>query len=908
MTFKTLFSAAALVAASTLQAFAADENVKLDKTLYFDFGAVSTTTYGETTDGADANGNYWNNITNLPDVTNKYALAGTKFEKLIDSKNNSTNYSLTLNSRFSTNGKTAGGGLLNPTADNLGDLAIATATEDYFFIEKSENNSNFTISGLNPDHGYKFYMFASRKATDNRIATYIIEGINKYSGDHQHSGKDLGGSGINQNVKSILASALVYPDDNGNITFTVSRSKGDYIALNAMKIEEYTGGTRPSASTVFTSLTLTGTAAENGVSTPLHEISPDGKHSGKFELFGRLNAGTFKFSGTTTEGKTVTLGADFKTDGADFTATTTGLVYMTVDVTSGKISYTPITSMGLTGSVVPGGWSLTDNANLEYQGEGVWKSTVNLSRTSTVSDPERFVFVMNKSWDYSIKRVAGTIETVGLGSNGYTLEDIRLNHGTYVVTLDLRNYVYKIDSPDGKIDPLRISVMGSSVANGQGATDNHGYAYMYGEMLQQRFNDNLSENKFYTSGIAINGNSTVNVLARYNDLIHEFGKYVIFGLSLGNEGIHGASNQDKIFNQFRDNMQLLISKARTDGKYPVVMNNYTRGDYNESDYEYVKKMNLLIHEWDLPSVNTLGAIDNGNGRWADGYQNGDDIYHPSTEGHREFFYAMTPSLFDAIAAGKDIPARDAANSYALKKDEILTFSPEGSVHPFTFILKFKSADAAQLFTIDTEDGIAKVAVKTDGTVEYTAPSGKTISGSMAAAADGWNYISLTCYYAQGVTKLYSGSTLVGETADRIAPQKFTVGDASAAIGNTLSEMFFYRSAMNVEEIGTLVGGKMLKSSLEIYLPFSSTSPLNNVAQSLNTVSSSSKSSVQAVSAGDMKIYTTPGVLHIVPNKAVAVNVYGIDGTSIISQTISQASSYNLSSGIYIVNNNKVYVK
>ena len=63
-------------------------------------------------------------------------------------------------------------------------------------------------------------------------------------------------------------------------------------------------------------------------------------------------------------------------------------------------------------------------------------------------------------------------------------------------------------------------------------------------------------------------------------------------------------------------------------------------------------MNLLIHEWDLPSINLLGAIDDGKGVWATGYQNGTDIYHPNTDGHREFTYAMVPSLFDAIDAGK----------------------------------------------------------------------------------------------------------------------------------------------------------------------------------------------------------------------------------------------------------------
>lgn len=40
--------------------------------------------------------------------------------------------------------------------------------------------------------------------------------------------------------------------------------------------------------------------------------------------------------------------------------------------------------------------------------------------------------------------------------------------------------------------------MGSS-ANGQGATSNHGYAYMYGELLDERFRNRESKLPWYTS-------------------------------------------------------------------------------------------------------------------------------------------------------------------------------------------------------------------------------------------------------------------------------------------------------------------------------------------------------------------------------------------------------------------------
>ena len=105
----------------------------------------------------------------------------------------------------------------------------------------------------------------------------------------------------------------------------------------------------------------------------------------------------------------------------------------------------------------------------------------------------------------------------------------------------------------------------------------------------------------------------------------EFGKYVMFGVSLGNEGIHDSADKQAVYDQFRNNMQSLISMVRADGKIPVVCNNYTRGDFTAEDYRYILDMDREIGLWDVPSINLLGAIDSKNGKWADGYQNGTDI-------------------------------------------------------------------------------------------------------------------------------------------------------------------------------------------------------------------------------------------------------------------------------------------
>lgn len=802
----------------------------LVQTLYFDFGS-QVDGRGSLTVDPDANNHYWNNIANND---GNYAAVNTVYSPLVNSENTSTTFELTLNSRFSTNGQSGGGGLLEPQAELLNDFAVASVTEDYFYIESGENNSSFTFSNLDTEKAYKFYAFGSRSNTQTRTAYYTMSGLNLYQGELQTSGTNCGGEGINQNIQNICESELIYPDGDGNIKFTVSRKNGDYIALNALKVEEYTDIERPEQ---FTALTMNGSAVEEG-EVPMHILSTDGSLTNVFEAYTSLTSGEFSFKGTTGDGKVISIGRGHQegvvaSNEYGITSPVTGTVRITIDLSSKTYQIVPVERWTLVGSVTPNGWTVDQGVPLAYQGKGVWSGRVKLTGTSSVSDRERFNFVMNNSWDYAMKRVKGTTNEVGMSSQGYDTEDINLNHGTYHITLDLRRYVYYIDCGEEGIDPFKISVMGSSVANGQGATNNRGYAYMYGELLDQRFRTQESRLPWYTSGISVNGNNTLNLLARYNDLIHDCGKYVIFGVSLGNEGIHGATDQQAIYNQFRDNMQTLIRKAREDGKYPVIMNNYTRGDFEASDYEYVKQMNLLIHEWDLPSINLLGAIDNGSGRWADGYQNGADIYHPTTDGHREFAYAMVPSLFDAIEAGKPQPARKSGGSYSLSNQSVIEFTPEATVHPFTLSFKIKATTDGVIASFANGSNATGTLKIEDGVLVYQSPSGGTIKGTVNITDNQWHVVSLTHYYAQGRTLLYTDKTPAGELVEKLTVGKFTIGDSASADEKAYSELFFYRSAMVREEIEALCDGRMLKSSLELYAPLDGS--VENMAQSMNVV-------------------------------------------------------------------------
>ncbi len=579
----------------------------------------------------------------------------------------------------------------------------------------------------------------------------------------------------------------------------------------------HSGTVRSEDAPVFTKLVLRGNA---------EEVSFKAVGNDCYRAYARLEEGTYSLSGATADGilKLSSLGDGtykIKTRGkaAEFRVKGSCVARITVDASMRTVDVLPV-KMNVRGKAA------ADNPEIPYKGNGVWEGEVTLKGSPSQQWVDQTMyFALNNTDSLAVKRLRGVSrDRLGMPADGQDTEDIYQNAGTYAIRIDLVNDRYSVTAPT---DEYRISVFGSSVANGQGADSYKGYRYLYGELLKDRHKNGESEYPFYTSNVSIGGNTTKNLLDRYDDLTRDFGRYVIFGLSLGNEGIHGASNQEAVFTQWRDNMLSLIAKVRTDGKIPVVMNNYTRGDYNDHDYDYVKRLNLLIHEWDVPSFNCLGSIDNGAGQWADGYMA--DTYHQNTDGHYEFFTSMVPSLFDALAEGKAAPSRATDKTLSMEPGDTLCFVPEGTCHPFTISVRVEDGEG-QIFTVDTSTGKATVYAAADGTVTLTTPNGKTLKSKNKLSVSGKSYVTLTSYYAQKRTLLYVDTTCVGEVGERLG--KVLEADVCGS-KRDICELFFWRSAMTQEEITALCNGKMLKSSLEIYATLSDEAEVTNKAQSTN---------------------------------------------------------------------------
>lgn len=717
----------------------------VDKKFYIDFGKNNNGLDGSPTANPDVNNHYWNNMfSNGDGATTEQA--GKKVN-LVFSDNEPSPYVLETASALQFNG-VRNGALTAPSAELLGDMAIATATHDYMFVDANMPPGKLAFKNLNKDKTYRFYIFGSRTDVGNRISYINIAGGTSVTGIHQMGGANMCGQGVNQNTQNIFVSDPIVPDNEGVINLTLSIWVGTFAHINAMKVEELEAQERATA------ITIGG-----------NDISTCGQ--------------TSQMSVTATPENTFFPAVTWSVNNDDVACITT----------SGKL--------------YP-----------KENGKVVVTATVTFSDLTTLSNSKE-ITISNQGDEYS------------------------------------------------------LAIMGSSVPYGTGAEAGKGYAQLLAQYLAKN-----AENSWSSVNISIGGNSTTDILNRWEaDLLSKCARYVYYGLSLGNEGVHERGQA--AFNSYRDNMQIIIDKTRAVGKVPLMGNNYPRADFNALDYKYVKDLNLLIHEWDLPSVNLLGSIDDGTGKWVTAYQS--DNAHPNTIGHAEMYYAFVPSLFDALASGKPQPQLKKDTHLALEKTDVvkrITWTPENIAHSFTLSFSFKTTSTGVVASILNEgNATSYLKIDAEGKLAYETKSATNKLVTSTSLNDGaWHNVSLTHYYALGKTLLYVDGVFVKATSitERLVPIRFTLNDFDDALKSVqYSQLFFHRSGMTADEIAALHDGRMLKSSLEIYSPLDGDAAtekevLSNYAQSLNTLTFETKlvSSIEEfVSDEDFKemsIYSMTG--------------------------------------------------
>lgn len=831
--------------------------------LFIDFGPRDITN-GNITTNPSRKGNYWNNLTpNLSQLA------------LVNSANQNTGFTISsLSSSTIGFSGILNGGLLTPDTLLLGEMAVATATQDYIFTVSS---GQFKISGLNKSKGYRFVLFGSRESSGTRKSLYTLSGMNSCSGILQTSGLDLGGRGINCNTSQFYKSELVLPDNNGEIAVKLTASANSPAHLNMMKIEEFEI-VSPSSLTInannitepYSNTTKMGITFIPQNATPLNTqwaisdtsiatISPKGvinaKQNGKITITASCQLPNGQLI---SDSKEITISNQI-TD-----------IYVDGDALN-KNSYQNKQSEAVVMHKAFGQTGIS---------KGIFELTTNLKSTGSL-------------YFYGAKSETNTIIFGEDDTKGFLKIDgkgiIPSINGDAYIRVNLINKTFEIIP----IDTTKVTLIGSSVQYGVGATNFHGWFYQFSQILNQKY---LSNNggSWNTSNVSISGNNTVNLLDRWEtDLLNEGSKYVIIGVSLGNEGIVG--NGQLIFDQYRKNLGILISKSRSEGKIPILTNCYGRNDYSLSEYNYTKQMDLIIHQLDVPSINLLGALDNGAGGCPTQYMY--DTMHPNDTGHSELAYTVVPSLFDALRNKKKTPIK-IANTYLTmgsNTTERLAFIPDNTIHSFTTSFDIKTTSAGIISTFSQTDSTGLLRINSSGTLSYVSPNGGTITSSQIVNDGNWHKITLSHYYAWGMTFLYTDTLAAGSLSEKVLAQTFIINNKKAPATIDYRDWMFFRAAMNSDEIVELNHGKLLKSSLELYAPLDglsilSTDTLINLALSMNRIKRiDTPTGIFNTSTPKIKIFPNPATTKLTFDNIdlqheYTYRIYGLDGKLIVNDT------------------------
>jgi hypothetical protein len=197
-------------------------------------------------------------------------------------------------------------------------------------------------------------------------------------------------------------------------------------------------------------------------------------------------------------------------------------------------------------------------------------------------------------------------------------------------------------------------------------------------------------------------------------------------------------------------------------------------------------------------------------------------------------YTIPPSLFDALAAGKPLPVRNGSGDITLSRGNTLKFTPEGTVHSFAISLIVKGSDHGRICTLQGNGRNAWIGVNKDHHIYYRSSAGDSIVCPIPLEDKARHTVTLSHRYAQRQTLFFVDADQQ-VASERMQLTSVSIGDKNGRrTKRHFSEVFFWRSALNADEVMALARGAMLKSSLEVYASLNDEEKLQprNLAQSL----------------------------------------------------------------------------
>ena len=188
---------------------------------------------GERTADPDYLGQRWNNWHPLEGGLG--VLPGQHLDGLVTDEGVLTGVDLVVTGGFFGNGR-SNGGLLWPSSDLLGALAVGSATGDFFYSEPEDQSGGLQLRGLDPNGTYRLRLFGSRDEAELRITTYIVSGADRTEATLQTSGPGAGADGTTGNNDTIVDLAGLRPDAWGNLYVDLRVTAGTFAYLSLIEL------------------------------------------------------------------------------------------------------------------------------------------------------------------------------------------------------------------------------------------------------------------------------------------------------------------------------------------------------------------------------------------------------------------------------------------------------------------------------------------------------------------------------------------------------------------------------------------------------------------------------------------------------------------------------------------------
>lgn len=187
---------------------------------------------GEPSLAPDYLGQHWNNWHALEG--GQGTLAGEHLDELLDTQGGATGLSVVVTGGFLCNGWNQGG-LRWPQREALGELAVGSATGDFFYTTPQDSTGGLWLRGLHPEQRYTLRLFASREHSQRRVTGYRVHGQGDWSAQLQTSGP--GAAPDSQGNQSQVAELTdLRPTAQGSLFLDVQLIEGDYAYLSLLEL------------------------------------------------------------------------------------------------------------------------------------------------------------------------------------------------------------------------------------------------------------------------------------------------------------------------------------------------------------------------------------------------------------------------------------------------------------------------------------------------------------------------------------------------------------------------------------------------------------------------------------------------------------------------------------------------